>query len=209
MNGLDYSARYARNNLTLANFDPITLSFVDGWFVIMNRVGSGDVNFTRNWADYKTGFGNPPNDDYWLGLEMMHQMSAKGRFRLRFEVQTAGGTSIWMSTEYNSFVIDTEANGYSLTAHGYNGGDAGDVVNPSNAALVQNGTRFSTFDVDNDNSPSDKCAVRNSGGFWFNSCFYFTLTSSSPNGILNKETNGVVASYKLKKCRILAKRTNK
>lgn len=45
----------------------------DKWTVILNRF-SGDVNFYRNWFEYKSGFGNIATE-FWIGLDKLYEVS--------------------------------------------------------------------------------------------------------------------------------------
>jgi ficolin len=49
-----------------------------GWTVIQRRV-DGRENFSRDWDDYKEGFGNL-QDEFWLGNEKIHQLTLQGEF---------------------------------------------------------------------------------------------------------------------------------
>ncbi|KAK7112120.1 hypothetical protein V1264_011624 [Littorina saxatilis] len=49
--------------------------------VLMNRE-VGDVDFQRDWQQYRDGFGNPTGD-HWLGLHYMHLLTDNKRYKLR------------------------------------------------------------------------------------------------------------------------------
>jgi len=145
---------------------------VNNWIVIQQRI-DGSVDFNRNWADYKAGFGNIANN-FWLGLEKMYQLTSSRTNKLRIEIQSSDNSK-WFSAEYDTFLIDSESKGYAIHVTGYSG-DAGDGMNPTVSTSIQNGMKFSTSDKDNDNS-NKNCAtsVLGGGGFWLNSCCYFSL----------------------------------
>lgn len=44
--------------------------------IIQNRQ-DGAINFLREWADYKHGFGNLATE-FWLGLEKIHMITNQG-----------------------------------------------------------------------------------------------------------------------------------
>ena len=51
----------------------------EGWTVIQQRL-TGRENFTRNWREYRDGFGALDEDgDFWLGLEKIHQLTRHRR----------------------------------------------------------------------------------------------------------------------------------
>ena len=48
---------------------------------IQNRE-DGNVEFYRNWTEYKTGFGNLYGE-FWLGLENIHLLTTQDEYQLR------------------------------------------------------------------------------------------------------------------------------
>jgi len=48
----------------------------------------GSVNFTRNWTEYKNGFGDFTGSDFWIGNENMYAITNKPgmAYMLRVEV---------------------------------------------------------------------------------------------------------------------------
>ena len=50
-----------------------------GWTVIQQRKyieGRDRVDFYRNWADYKAGFGDiSPTGEFWMGLDFIHHIT--------------------------------------------------------------------------------------------------------------------------------------
>ena len=88
-------------------------------------------------------------------------------------------TGRWMWAEYDSVIVQSEANDYRLHAKatGYRG-NAGDAFNYNDAKTWRaNGMSFSTPDVDNDRLPKGSCALFARSGWWFNWC-----SSSNLNG---------------------------
>ena len=47
-----------------------------GWNVFQRRM-NGEVDFYRNWTEYKNGFGDP-NGEFWLGNEHLSILTAEG-----------------------------------------------------------------------------------------------------------------------------------
>ena len=71
--------------------------------------GEPKENFTREWDDYKHGFGDL-NGEFWFGNEFIHQLTKnkgdKG-MRLRVELESHYGQSAW--AEYDTFrLIDAD-----------------------------------------------------------------------------------------------------
>ncbi|ESO08277.1 hypothetical protein HELRODRAFT_125208, partial [Helobdella robusta] len=139
-----------------------------GWIVMQQRV-DGSQSFSQNWATYKAGFG-AYNANFWLGLEKIYQLTNSANYRLRFEVLFNG---YWISDEYDSFRIDSEALKYAIHVSGYSG-DNTDILNMLRDSGIhsQNGMKFST--PDQDNTPfffgCANIGFYNSGN-WFRTCY--------------------------------------
>ncbi|XP_006860792.1 PREDICTED: angiopoietin-4 [Chrysochloris asiatica] len=130
-----------------------------GWTLIQRRE-NGSVNFQRNWKDYKQGFGDPAGE-YWLGNELVHQLTSRATYSLRVELRDWEGNEVY--AQYEHFQLGSEGQLYRLSLSGYSG-SAG-----RQSSLVLQGTNFSTADADNDNCHC-KCAQMLSGGWWFDAC---------------------------------------
>ena len=135
-----------------------------GWTVFQRRE-DGSVDFYRNWADYVHGFGNA-SGEYWLGLSKLHRL-ANGSVstQLRVDLRDKNGTEVY--AKYSHFYIGSSTTDYTLHVSGYNG-TAGDSL------AYHNLQKFSTKDDDNDKD-SGNCAVRYSGAWWYNKCYYTNL----------------------------------
>ncbi|XP_059175196.1 angiopoietin-related protein 7-like [Physella acuta] len=138
------------------------------WIVIQRRF-KGDVNFSRNWSDYKNGFGSL-DGDYWLGNDWISNLTQNGYSELRFDMKYKG-KSYYMV--YSNVTVGSEADLYRIKFT-YKTGNATDNLSE------HNGMAFSTLDRDNDRW-SDNCAERWKGGWWYNACH-------------NVDINGVWAS---------------
>ena len=53
--------------------------------VVQRRV-DGCLNFYRDWAEYKAGFGDPAGE-FWLGNDKLHELTKDGDYRLRIELE--------------------------------------------------------------------------------------------------------------------------
>jgi len=121
----------------------------------------GSNSFNRSWNEFKVGF-NDSRGNYWLGNELLHQMTSSESYKLRFDLQAINDS--WYYAEYSSFVVLSEASQYMLQVSGYSG-NAGDALSYSNEC------GFTTYDRVNDAS-GNNCAADRGGGFWYSSCVY-------------------------------------
>ncbi|KAB0350058.1 hypothetical protein FD754_014915 [Muntiacus muntjak] len=156
-----------------------------GWTVIQRRE-NGNVNFQRNWTDYKQGFGNPAGE-YWLGNEVVYQLTRRGNYSLRVELQDWEGNEAY--SQYEHFQLGSEGQLYRLSLRGYTG-SAG-----HQSSLILQSTNFSTLDADNDNCLC-KCAQLMSGGWWFDACGLSNLNGIYyPVGHHLRKMNGIRWHY--------------
>ncbi|XP_019647205.1 PREDICTED: fibrinogen-like protein 1 [Branchiostoma belcheri] len=139
-----------------------------GWTVIQRRL-DGSVPFTKNWEEYKHGFGNK-NGEYWLGNENIHRLTNRKNYRLRIELMDWDRETRY--AEYNTFRVAGESDRYRLTISGYSG-DAGDSMTNY---YPNNGQMFSTVDRDNDAWEHGQCSQLNGqAGWWFENCSHSFL----------------------------------
>ncbi|KAK3708277.1 hypothetical protein QZH41_005993 [Actinostola sp. cb2023] len=148
-----------------------------GWTVFQRRQ-DGSVDFYRDWQQYKTGFGNL-NDEFWLGNDYIHRLTARTASSLRVDVGDWGGTRKY--AKYGSFSIGDESDKYRLSV-GSHSGTAGDsLIHHDNMA-------FSTKDRDNDQASSN-CAVEHTGAWWYNNCHNSNLNGKYVGNMV--DTKGV------------------
>ena len=112
--------------------------------LIQQNINGSNI-FNRSWAEFKVGF-NDSSGNYWLGNELLSQLTANNSYKLRFDLQSRSNISNWYHAEYSTFIVLTEADNYRLQVAGYSG-DAGDAFGSRH-----NGMMFSTYDRDNDGS---------------------------------------------------------
>jgi len=124
--------------------------------LIQQNDGSGSMN--RTWTEYKVGFGDP-SGNYWLGNDLLSQLTANNRYKLRFDLQKRD-TGNWYYAEYSTFRVLSEADNYTLQVGGFSGNASFDAFGS------HNGQQFTTIDRDNDRSLGN-CAAWHGGGFWW------------------------------------------
>ena len=54
----------------------------------------GSVAFHRDWAEYKSGFGNL-NGEFWLGLHKIYRFSNSERYQLRVDLEDIEGKTVY------------------------------------------------------------------------------------------------------------------
>ncbi|KAK3800929.1 hypothetical protein RRG08_060274 [Elysia crispata] len=125
-----------------------------GWIVIQRR-SSGSVNFFRNWASYRDGFGSLA-DEFWLGNERIHALTSLGRYELMVSMRL-GERSAY--AQYDFFALGDEASNYTLELGTYTG-------TAGNSLGFHGDAQFSTFDRDHDNLGTN-CARVYIGAWWY------------------------------------------
>ena len=140
-----------------------------GWIIIQRRT-TGNVDFYRNWADYKKGFGTL-DDDFWLGNDNIHAVTSSGQYDLRIDMRYKGK---FKYAHYDSFALADEHEKYTISLGLYDG-TAGD-------ALVSHRNKpFSTFDRDNDEW-NGNCAASYLGAWWYENCHASNLNGKWGEG---------------------------
>ena len=71
---------------------PVPLPSIKNWIIVMQRF-DGSLDFNRGWIEYRNGFGNRGQGEFWLGNEKVHLLTNKGGghfYRLHIEVSKSG-----------------------------------------------------------------------------------------------------------------------
>jgi len=130
----------------------------------------------RSWAEYKVGFGEP-SGNYWLGNDLLSQLTANNRYKLKFDLQQ-DGTGNWYYAEYSTFTVLSEADNYTLQVDGFSGNASYDAF-----GLHHNGEKFTTIDRDNDQWSLGNCAAVIGGGFWQKYCGGCPVNAARSTGL--------------------------
>ena len=75
------------------------------------------MDFYRNWADYKRGFGDV-NGEFWLGNDNIHLLTKRNDQKLKIELTYNGEIKY---ADYSTFWIENEAQKYKLNVSGFSG----------------------------------------------------------------------------------------
>jgi len=138
---------------------------MDGRWTVVQRRYDGSVNFYRTYREYVRGFGN--KQEYWLGLERMHELTKNGQYELLIHMTDRMGRKVY--AYYNYFMVDSASRGYRMQLGDYQG-NAGDSLSP------HANQPFSARDMDRDKWMYN-CAQSYMGGWWYVNCH-----SSNLNG---------------------------
>ncbi|KAF0301198.1 Ficolin-1 [Amphibalanus amphitrite] len=85
-----------------------------GWTVFQRRQDDTEqVDFYRDWQDYRDGFGNV-SGQFWLGNELIHHLTARGPHQLRIDMEDFEGDRRF--AQYASFSLADEADNYRLSS---------------------------------------------------------------------------------------------
>ncbi|XP_055528519.1 angiopoietin-related protein 6-like [Wyeomyia smithii] len=156
-------------------------NFLGGGWIVIHRRFNGTVNFTRSWEEYRDGFGEP-DGEHWMGLDKIYKITRSAKYELLVVLKDFDG--IGKIAHYDGFSVDSEGAKYKLRLGNYDHGNAEDSLSASN------GTKFSTYDQDNDHH-SDSCAGFFKSGWWFSDCMNANL-----NGPYNQyEKNNLTMNW--------------
>jgi len=116
----------------------------------------GSVSFTRNWEEYKEGFGDGEGE-YWLGNELLHQLVTSEPYDLLVIAKDfEGGTQ---TKKFNHLTIAPEADGYRFNY---------DSIYTSGYSLHQ---LFNSMKGDVFQTPElGDCGAEYASGWWFRAC---------------------------------------
>ncbi|XP_059163669.1 ficolin-1-A-like [Physella acuta] len=128
-----------------------------GWTIFQRRV-TGDVSFNQGWNNYKYGFGDYSNGDFYLGNEHLYCMTSSKNYEMMVDLKC---TFRNYDYTYASFRLSDESSGYTLSIT-KGSGNAGDSL-----YLVHNSVPFYTPDRDNPFNFFPMCATTHAGGWWF------------------------------------------
>ncbi|VDL79517.1 unnamed protein product [Nippostrongylus brasiliensis] len=138
-----------------------------GWIVFQRRVDGSDSFWNHTWEEYKLGFGEfGANSNFWLGNELLHQLTAKDSdVTLRVEMtgdRTPGAptpNAFWFNHYYQFKRF--------MCLFGLGALQRYDLT-------YSIGAQFSTIDRINDPAPT--CVTKyHMGGWWLRYCAFESL----------------------------------
>ncbi|CAH1784093.1 unnamed protein product [Owenia fusiformis] len=130
----------------------------NGWLYITRRF-DGSVFFDQDWVSYKEGFGDTEGE-FFLGMDNIASILGQFSYKLKIEFTVWDNNETKCEAEYQTFGIEDEASGYTLSVGDYNG-------TCSDQMMYSNGLMFSTRDRDNDEDDEHNVALHNFGPGWY------------------------------------------
>ncbi|XP_070614495.1 ficolin-2-like [Erythrolamprus reginae] len=152
-----------------------------GWIVFQRRL-DGSVDFFRDWADYKKGFGSELTE-FWLGNDNLHLLTSLERNELRVDLMDFENKRSF--AKYKSFGVASELDQYRLSVGNFTGGAAGDSL-----MTRHNNMPFSTRDKQQD-PKNMNCAKRFKGAWWYNDCHASNLNGQYLGGPHQSFADGI------------------
>ncbi|PAA73226.1 hypothetical protein BOX15_Mlig009561g2 [Macrostomum lignano] len=133
--------------------------------VVFQQHLDNSLSFAQNWDTYVTGFGDL-SGNYWMGLEQLSAMTKDRSCSLTFEGIKVQGSL--MRATFKGFQVRGANESYRLMLGDQEPG--GDLY--SNVAGYHNGSKFSTYNNDNDKNSGSSCSKSQgqNAGWWFRSC---------------------------------------
>lgn len=170
----------------------------NGWLAFHRSYGTSDLFTSKNWAQYRHGFGQAGGNspaEFWLGLEALNRITrANSRFQLMIRGsfkndETNGdyaGKNGWIV--YDEFSIDDEERNYAIHIgpivdhHGFSRVTEFDPIHDvtQNPERKLDGSAFSTWDSDNDLTSANCADTYHNVGWWFNACYHVCFTQKNP-----------------------------
>ena len=136
----------------------------------------------------RTGLATPVDGDYWLGLDVLHQLTSNRDASYNLYIRFVGLDDNSYSSIYEGVRVSDELSGYRLSVEKFLGGSAGDGLIQDRAydKLIP----FSTWDRDQDASYYN-CARRHNAAWWYTDCNDSNINAFSFDPENTCETRGI------------------
>ncbi|XP_017864870.1 PREDICTED: angiopoietin-2-like [Drosophila arizonae] len=153
---------------------------VPGWIVIQRRILRPNAeNFTRNWQDYRQGFGRSASE-FWLGLDNLYRLTHLHRYELA--ILFVDQNDHQYMEKYNDFVIGGEEDNFKIVSLGNYSGPLGGGLRD------RIGVPFSTYDRVNA-APNESCSGKYKEGWWYTDCEHGNLNTDFSSCDLGKPSS--------------------
>ena len=143
-----------------------------GWIMYQRRV-DGTVNFTKNWEEYKYGFGDHGDNttELWLGNEKVYQVlqsNGSTEWQLRIEVDAFDGSGCWVVA--SNFRMNNETLRYSMDWNNVSASVIELVFDWNYHKLIP----FNTLDNKEGHDDMKACVDRFKVGWWYDDCLLYS-----------------------------------
>ena len=127
---------------------------------MVQRRLKGLVQFNKSWDEYENGFGDLAGE-FWYGLKGLHVMTSQGDWEMKVEIENKEGVTLY--NQYGHAAILGAEQQYKLVISEWSGNINDNFLNHFN------GSKFTTYDQDNDMVGTVNCAHldKKRGGWWY------------------------------------------
>eukprot|EP00057_Strongylocentrotus_purpuratus_P012912 XP_011667386.1 PREDICTED: microfibril-associated glycoprotein 4-like [Strongylocentrotus purpuratus] len=133
-----------------------------GWTVFQRRM-DGSVSFSRNWSDYKIGFGSI-SSEHWLGNDKIHQLTNQKMYELWVDLEDFEGETKYAI--YYRFNVGNESDQYRLKLGSLFNGTAGNNFSPHSGNSFRTVQRCTTSQLQSGWWFSKHCYLCNLNGLY-------------------------------------------
>ncbi|KAH8314599.1 hypothetical protein KR074_009182, partial [Drosophila pseudoananassae] len=131
-------------------------SYGSRWMRVYNKRDSSKI-FNRTYEDYERGFGNVGTDlwdEFFIGLKQLQLLMSGNPHEVMVD------TNAFNRKICNHFVVGPRNEGYMLKS-------IGNCTGNDNGLMPRQGSKFSTFDRDEDGVPDRNLGEEVGFGWWF------------------------------------------
>ena len=160
---------------------------------------AGQDNFAEaTWSEFKAGFHDEQNGEYYIGNDALYNLLSVGELVLRIDMWTTDDT--YIAAEFSGLVMSEESANFALTFGAYERGTA----TAGGMVTYLSGSPFSTHD--DDNSGASNCTQEHPSAWWYlvntdvsfpnnsvsRECFTSQLTSATGMTWALEDSDGVI-----------------
>ena len=153
---------------------------------------AGNHHFEATWNEFKNGFSDEEDDEYYIGNHALSHLLEIGTFTLRIDMWTTNDTYRYISAEYSDVAMTEESEGFALTLGAYERGTA----TAGGLVTYHSGSPFSTSGCTSQHPSAWWYLVNRDVSFPNNSvrqeCFTSQLTSATDMTWALEDNDGVI-----------------
>ena len=165
--------------------------------VVMTHQEGHDHFAEATWDEFKAGFYDEQEGEYFMGNVALHHLLRGGELALRIDMWSTDDT--YIAAEFSGVVMSEESTNFALTLGAYERGTA----TAGGLVTYHSGSPFSNHDVDNSGS---NCILEHPSAWWYilnrdvsfpnnsvsRACFTSQLTSATGMTWALEDDNGVI-----------------